>query len=329
MVTEKNRRIYQGTGSRGSSSFQDINLAPLSAYRKTEAMLDDGEPTVASVIGSYTDKIISNLKKTINKVSEGINTLKTKSPTNISTSSDWKETAYNLLIKKEGFRENAYFDRSLSGNRDGYRVGFGSGTITRGDEIINVTENSVVTRAEAEADLKRRLNTEFGPRTEKASGDTWETLSNNSKAALTSIVYNAGNLPKVIKDALKTGDQSAIAEAIKKSGEGTILEEEGYDVTTLVEGLLRGGVVEGYHSIDVSLAIKEPIINFIVNIMDAIDIEYKVGDIDDNDDDEDEDDLPLDLDSDDLTNQEEEPMDEPIEEEVEGPIQKGLMERGQ
>ena len=234
MVTEKNRRIYQGTGSRGSSSFQDINLAPLSAYRKTEAMLDDGEPTVASVIGSYTDKIktnfkstpdeISNLKKTINKVSEGINTLKTKSPTNISTSSDWKETAYNLLIKKEGFRENAYFDRSLSGNRDGYRVGFGSGTITRGDEIINVTENSVVTRAEAEADLKRRLNAEFGPRTEKASGDTWETLSNNSKAALTSIVYNAGNLPKVIKDALKTGDQSAIAEAIKKSGEGTVLE---------------------------------------------------------------------------------------------------------
>tara|TARA_R110000803_G_scaffold81074_1_gene146953 strand:- start:7180 stop:7677 length:498 start_codon:yes stop_codon:yes gene_type:complete len=112
-------------------------------------------------------------------------------------------------------------------------------------------------------------------------------------------------------------------------GMAGLLEEEGYDVTTLVEGLLRGGVVEGYHSIDVSLAIKEPIINFIVNIMDAIDIEYKVGDIDDNDDDEDEDDLPLDLDSDDPTNQEEEPMDEPIEEEVEGPIQKGLMERGQ
>ena len=96
-------------------------------------------------------------------------------------------------------------------------------------------------------------------------------------------------------------------------GMAGLLEEEGYDVTTLVEGL----------------AIKEPIINFVVNIMDAIDIEYKVGDIDDNDDDEDEDDLPLDLDSDDLTNQEEEPMDEPIEEEVEGPIQKGLMERGQ
>lgn len=231
-MVEKNRRIYQGSG-RGSSSFQSANLEPLNAYRKMEATLDSGEPSVASTIGSYTSKIktdfkstpdeVSNLRNTINKVSSGIKKL--KSEASAETSSDWKETAYNLLVSKEGFREKAYFDRSVSGNRDGYRVGFGSGTITRNNEVINVTRSSTVTRQEAEADLLRRLNTEFGPRAKKSSGDSWESLSNNSKAVLTSIVYNAGNLPKSIKDALKSGDQSKVIDAIKQSGKGTVLEK--------------------------------------------------------------------------------------------------------
>ena len=117
-------------------------------------------------------------------------------------------------------------------------------------------------------------------------------------------------------------------------GMAGLLEDEGLDVTTLVEGLLRGGVAEGYHSIDVSLSIKEPIVSFVVNIMDAIGIEYKVGDLEEEDDEED---MPsFGFESDDILDvEEEEPIEEPMDEEQptekieEAPIKKGLMERGQ
>lgn len=113
-----------------------------------------------------------------------------------------------------------------------------------------------------------------------------------------------------------------------------LLEEGGFDVTTLVEGLLRGGVADGYHSIDVSLAIQEPIVSFVVNIMDATGIKYKVGDPDVDEEDEDDDlsmfslggDSPMNMEE-----EEEETLEEPMEnpEVKEGPIKKGLMERGQ
>tara|TARA_R100000935_G_scaffold57289_1_gene90913 strand:+ start:241 stop:750 length:510 start_codon:yes stop_codon:yes gene_type:complete len=112
-----------------------------------------------------------------------------------------------------------------------------------------------------------------------------------------------------------------------------LLEEGGFDVTTLVEGLLRGGVADGYHSIDVSLAIQEPIVSFVVNIMDATGIKYKVGDPDVDEEDEDDDLSMFSLGGDSPMNmeEEEETLEEPMEnpEVKEGPIKKGLMERGQ
>ena len=86
-----------------------------------------------------------------------------------------------------------------------------------------------VTRAEGlgvtnyEADLNRRIITEFGPRAKRASGDAWDTWGDNSKAAITSITYNAGNVPKAIKDAIATGDNNKIYQAIINNGKGTIL----------------------------------------------------------------------------------------------------------
>ena len=118
-----------------------------------------------------------------------------------------------------------------------------------------------------------------------------------------------------------------------------LLDTEGYDVTTLVEGLLRGGVAEGYHSIDVSLSIKKPIINFVTKIMDATGIDYKVGDEEKDNDDDFMDDIDF-MDDDDAIDQvardiEEEEVEllsglddseEPVEEDRPS---KGLMERGQ
>ena len=221
--------------TRYTSSLQTSSGGILNAYRKTEASLDDGAPTVASTINTYTNRIKSansELKNLQNKVEEFVSpVIKPISRADASGASElssagtgWEKTAYNLVASKEGYEEQAYFDKSLSGKLDGYRIGFGSGTITRNGKVIKVTENSVVTREEAEADLVRRLNTEFGPRAARASGNNWGTLSNNSKAALTSIVYNAGNLPKSIKDAVRSGNNAAVAEAIRNSGKGNILE---------------------------------------------------------------------------------------------------------
>ena len=216
--------------TRYTSSVQSSSGGILNAYRRTESALNDGAPTVASTIGAYTSAIKSansELRELqiVEPVIRPLSRADASGASNLSSAgTGWEETAYNLVASKEGYEENAYFDKSLSGNLDGYRIGFGSGTITRDGKVIKVTENSVVTRGEAEADLVRRLNTEFGPRAKRAAGKSWDTLSNNSKAALTSVVYNAGNLPKSIKDAVRSGNRAAVAEAIRNSGAGTVLE---------------------------------------------------------------------------------------------------------
>ena len=216
--------------TRYTSSVQSSSGGILNAYRRTESALNDGAPTVASTIGTYTSAIKSansELRELqiVEPVIKPLSRADASGASNLSSAgTGWEETAYNLVASKEGYEENAYFDKSLSGNLDGYRIGFGSGTITRDGKVIKVTENSVVTRGEAEADLVRRLNTEFGPRAKRAAGKSWDTLSNNSKAALTSVVYNAGNLPKSIKDAVRSGNRAAVAEAIRNSGAGTVLE---------------------------------------------------------------------------------------------------------
>ena len=216
--------------TRYTSSVQSSSGGILNAYRRTESALNDGAPTVASTIGAYTSAIKSansELRELqiVEPVIRPLSRADASGASNLSSAgTGWEETAYNLVASKEGYEENAYLDKSLSGNLDGYRVGFGSGTITRDGKVIKVTENSVVTRGEAEADLVRRLNTEFGPRAKRAAGKNWDTLSNNSKAALTSVVYNAGNLPKSIKDAVRSGNRAAVAEAIRNSGAGTVLE---------------------------------------------------------------------------------------------------------
>jgi len=51
----------------------------------------------------------------------------------------------------------------------------------------------------------------------------------------------------------------------------------GLDVVTLVEGILRGAVVEGRHSVDTSLIIGPIIHEYIVGTADAAGLDYKEG----------------------------------------------------
>jgi len=53
--------------------------------------------------------------------------------------------------------------------------------------------------------------------------------------------------------------------------------EYGVDLVTLVQGILRGAVMEGIHSIDVSLIIAPVIHEYIKGFADAADLDYKEG----------------------------------------------------
>lgn len=60
--------------------------------------------------------------------------------------------------------------------------------------------------------------------------------------------------------------------------------ELGFDVVTLTEGILRGAVFEGRHSVDVSLIIAPVIHEFIKTTADKVGIDYEEGFPDDTED---------------------------------------------
>jgi GH24 family phage-related lysozyme (muramidase) len=124
---------------------------------------------------------------------------------------DVADTAAAAFIKHfEGFIANAKIDS------DGkFRVGFGSDTTTSADGTISaVTKDTVTTLIDAQRDLSRRVQ-EFQDGVEKAIGsDTFNSLSEQQKAALTDIAYNYGSLPKKIIEAIKGGSPEGIAKAI-------------------------------------------------------------------------------------------------------------------
>ena len=53
--------------------------------------------------------------------------------------------------------------------------------------------------------------------------------------------------------------------------------EEGIDIPTLVQGITRGGVMAGIHSVDVSLIIAPVIHEFIKDVGDVLGIDYEEG----------------------------------------------------
>lgn len=119
-------------------------------------------------------------------------------------------TTEGLLRRFEGFREGAYWDVNA------YRVGYGSDTVTLADgSIVKVTKDTKVTREDAERDLARRAR-EFSGVVERQVGpETWSALPSNVKAALTSVAYNYGSLPKTVVAAIATGDIQEIANSVR------------------------------------------------------------------------------------------------------------------
>lgn len=117
--------------------------------------------------------------------------------------------AASLVRQFEGFREGAYWDVNA------YRTGYGSDTVTRADGTVEkVTKNTVITQADAERDLARRLKEFERTAIGQVGIDQWAALPPNAQAALVSVAYNYGSLPKSVEGAVRGGDVNAIANAV-------------------------------------------------------------------------------------------------------------------
>lgn len=127
----------------------------------------------------------------------------------------------NLLIEREGFRSRAYYDRNA------YRVGYGSDTVTNPDGTISrVTRNTTTTVDRALVDLERRIK-EFQDGIKRLIGaDRFNAFSPQQQAVLTSVAYNYGTLGSgpngrggaKIDNIVRTGTQEEIAAAIRSLG---------------------------------------------------------------------------------------------------------------
>ncbi|WP_421440661.1 lysozyme [Agrobacterium tumefaciens] len=121
----------------------------------------------------------------------------------------WYEQAKALLRKEEGFRDTPYWDKTAD------RVGYGSDTtVTADGKVVRVVKGMKITREDAERDLDYRLTKREGLQAQKQLGDTWGKLHEGAKAALASVAYNYGSLPKEVVAAAKTGNLEMLSSAV-------------------------------------------------------------------------------------------------------------------
>jgi GH24 family phage-related lysozyme (muramidase) len=122
-----------------------------------------------------------------------------------------ERAAAKMIAGFEGFIDHAKWDRNA------YRAGYGSDTVTDAatGQVSRVTPGTKVSRGAALFDLTRRVKSEFMPKVARSVGSEWDTFDDDTKAALTSVAYNYGHLPRNVLAAAQTGDTGAIASAIR------------------------------------------------------------------------------------------------------------------
>jgi GH24 family phage-related lysozyme (muramidase)/predicted PurR-regulated permease PerM len=125
------------------------------------------------------------------------------------------DLATSALKKYEGYTANAKWDVNA------YRAGYGSDTTTDATtgKVSSIQSGSTVNKADSEADLKRRVTTQFMPKAAAQIGQAaWDKLSPQAQAAITSVTYNYGHVPDTLIAAAKSGDANAIGSAISGLG---------------------------------------------------------------------------------------------------------------
>lgn len=129
-----------------------------------------------------------------------------------------------LLRDKEDFRGDAYWDVNA------WRTGYGSDTYMVGNQVLPVTEQTVVTLEQAEADLARRIGEFQDTIRGQIGSDRFEQFGDRQQAALTSIAYNYGSLPGRLTAVIDGGSVEEIAAAIQALGGDGPFREDGTPV---------------------------------------------------------------------------------------------------
>jgi len=135
--------------------------------------------------------------------------------------SDGMQAASELIRDKEGFRETPYWDVNH------YRAGYGSDTKTdpATGAVTTITQGMRVSIAEAEADLRRRIQTYFDAIIREIGQDRFDALSGPQKGSLASLLHNygagelraGGDLGGVLAG-LQSGRMNTVADEIARLG---------------------------------------------------------------------------------------------------------------
>jgi GH24 family phage-related lysozyme (muramidase) len=152
-----------------------------------------------------------------------------------------KVDATSLIRSREGLETKSYPDKGGHDGKQfsGWRVGYGSDTVTKADgTVVRVTKDTVITRADAERDLERRIS-EFQAIAVKGIGvEAWQRMPPRAQAALTSITYNYGELPERLHKAVQSGDLELLATSIEglKNDNGGVNAERRQQEADIIRG---------------------------------------------------------------------------------------------
>lgn len=122
------------------------------------------------------------------------------------------------------YRMIADFERYISSpkwDKNAYRAGFGSDTLTRADgTVLKIKPGMVVSREDAVRDLNRRLKEFEATAARNIGREAWERLPPSAQAALISTTYNYGSLGKqrALVAAARAGNLQGIANALTAMG---------------------------------------------------------------------------------------------------------------
>lgn len=106
----------------------------------------------------------------------------------LNLNADWVSIAFVFIASKEGFLSRPRFDYTRK------RAGYGSSNfVTANGEVLDVTDNTVFTLADAERTLRYNIQGPYKDAVIQQIGQAqWERLNTRQKASIVSYVYNAG-----------------------------------------------------------------------------------------------------------------------------------------
>ena len=176
---------------------------PQASAAKQEELAQARLATIAEKYNSQLERIADTRRRSAEQAQRETDQLEKQSRT-------YQFQAAALLRDLESFRSKPYWDVNA------FRVGFGSDTITRPDGTVQrVTQNSRVTREDAERDLARRIEEFANVVKQQIGSERFGQFNAQQQGALVSIAYNYGELPDRILDEVRRGTIPEIAAAVR------------------------------------------------------------------------------------------------------------------